>query len=312
MSAQSTMQPIDAAAARTPALAAVAAAAVRAIPPVWPLASSVAVNPFLGQSGQDLAQTAARLGRVAGIAVTMPRSWYQERIASGAITDDDLSGALSASPHARRPTSLATLKAAAATAAPPPKALPTVADIATEASGTDWPGLIAERFGGWAAGYFDAGQALWAAPQGKSAYAAWRAVATHDLTPEIIGLTGFATQVAEGPETAGQALAAAVARLGMPAAACETYFHQLLTSLGGWAQLARHRLWQAELAGGVTILAFEDDIGIARILRFIDGEDDDRSVVTDDLPDVLRAAWLDHCVTEDREHLALVYLFGRK
>lgn len=250
MSAQLTTQPIDAAAARTPALAAVAATAVRAIPPVWPLASSVAVNPFLGQSGESLAQTAARLGRVAGIAVTMPRSWYLERIASGAVTDDDLAGALSASPHAKRPASLAALKAAAATAAPPPKALPTVADLAAEASGTDWPGLIAERFGGWAAGYFDVGQALWAAPQGKSAYAAWRAVATHDLTPEIVGLTGFATLVAEGPETAGQALAAAVARLGMPAAACETYFHQLLTSLGGWAQFARHRLWQAELAGG--------------------------------------------------------------
>ncbi|WP_371298452.1 YbcC family protein [Azospirillum sp. TSH100] len=243
-------QPIDAAAARTPALAAVAAAAVHAIPPVWPLASSVAVNPFLGQSGESLAHTAARLGRVAGIAVTMPRSWYQERIASGAITDDDLAGALSASPHARRPASLAALKAAAITAEPPPKALPTVADLAAEAAGTDWPGLIAERFGGWAAGYFDAGQALWAAPRGKSAYGAWRAVATHDLTPEIIGLTGFATQVAEGPETAGQALAAAIARLDMPAAACETYFHQLLTGLGGWAQFARYRLWQAELAGG--------------------------------------------------------------
>nr|WP_247894460.1 DUF2309 domain-containing protein [Azospirillum sp. B510] len=234
---QSTLRPI-------------AAAAARAIPPVWPLASSVAVNPFLGQSGESLAQTAARLGRVAGIAVTMPRGWYQERIAAGAISDDDLAGALAACPHAQAPASLAALKIAAATATPPPKALPTVADLAAEAAGTDWPGLIAERFGSWAAGYFDAGQALWAAPRGKSAYGAWRAVATHDLTPEIAGLTGFAARVADGPETAGQAQAAAVARLGLPAAACETYFHQLLTSLGGWAQYARYQLWQAELAGG--------------------------------------------------------------
>ena len=29
--------------------------ACRAIPPVWPLASSVAVNPFLGQTGEGLA-----------------------------------------------------------------------------------------------------------------------------------------------------------------------------------------------------------------------------------------------------------------
>ena len=30
----------------------------------------------------------------------------------------------------------------------------------------------------------------------------------------------------------------------------ETYFHQLLMTLGGWAQYARYKLWQAELAGG--------------------------------------------------------------
>ena len=70
--------------------------------------------------------------------------------------------------------------------------MPTIADLAAEASGIDWPGLIAERFGAWAAGYFDEGQALWAAPRGRGAYAAWRAVATHDLTPEIAGLSSFA------------------------------------------------------------------------------------------------------------------------
>jgi hypothetical protein len=30
----------------------------------------------------------------------------------------------------------------------------------------------------------------------------------------------------------------------------ETYFHQLLMSMGGWAQFARYRLWQVELGGG--------------------------------------------------------------
>ena len=39
--------------------------AARAIPPVWPLASSVAVNPFLGQTSESLAVAGARLARVA-------------------------------------------------------------------------------------------------------------------------------------------------------------------------------------------------------------------------------------------------------
>ena len=73
----------------------------------------------------------------------------------------------------------------AAGQAPPPSALPPVAALAAAASGIDWPGRVAERIGLWAGGYFDDGQALWAAPRGNGAYAAWRSFASHDLAPEI-------------------------------------------------------------------------------------------------------------------------------
>lgn len=228
--------------------------ACRAIPPVWPLASSVAVNPFLGQTHEDLATVGARLARVAGAPVTMPRHWFQAQIADGSINDDDLRAALARAPAATRPISLGALKAAAQQPVPAARALPTIADLAAEASGIDWPGFIAERFGAWAAGYFDEGQALWAAPRGRGAYAAWRAVATHDLTPEIVGLSGFANFVSEAPETATDAMASAVQRLGVPAAAAPTYFHQMLMTLGGWAQYARYRLWQAELGSGTDAI----------------------------------------------------------
>jgi uncharacterized protein YbcC (UPF0753/DUF2309 family) len=225
-------------------------AAADAVPPAWPLAATVAVNPFLGQAGEDLAHVAARLGRIAGVATTMPRDWYAARIAVGAITDDDLAGALDAAGPAQRPVSLAALMGAVGEPMAPPAALPTVADLAAAASGIDWPAIIADRFGTWAAGWFDEGQALWAAPQGRSAYVAWRAAATHDLTPEILGLRGFATTVAAAPEIATAALSEAAARLGVPAAGAASYFHQLLTTVGGWAQAARYRRWQAELNGG--------------------------------------------------------------
>ncbi|MDE2582362.1 MAG: DUF2309 domain-containing protein [Rhodospirillales bacterium] len=223
--------------------------AARAIPPAWPLASSVAVNPFLGQAGESLARTGARLARVAGVAVTMPRRWYREKISAGAISDEDLLEAWANAPPELRPADLAALKAAAAVDAPMPRALPTIADLAAEVSDFDWPGLVAERFGAWAGAYFDAGQALWAAPRGKCAYAAWRAVAMHDLTPEIAGLGGFALHVAQAPESAVAAIARAADRLDLGAAGAETYFHQLLMTLGGWAQYARYQLWQAERAG---------------------------------------------------------------
>jgi uncharacterized protein YbcC (UPF0753/DUF2309 family) len=231
-----------------PLAGAVADRAARAIPPVWPLTASVAVNPFLGQAGETLAMAGARLARVAGASVTMPRSWYQTRIATGAISNEDLLAAWTRAPANVRPADLAALKEAAARDAPRPEALPTIADLAAETSGIDWPGLIAERIGAWAAGYFDEGQALWSAPRGRNAYAAWRAVATHDLTPEILGLSGFALHVSEAPETATAAIARAATRFGLGEAAMETYFHQMLMTLGGWAQYARYKLWQAELA----------------------------------------------------------------
>lgn len=223
--------------------------AARAIPPLWPLAASVAVNPFLGQTNEPLSVAAARLRRVAGAALTMPRAWYAERIRSGEIADEDLAAALEAAGEKLPNETVTSLKLAAEAKTTCPSMLPTVAELATEVSMIDWTSLVAERVGHWAAGYFDAGQALWATPKGQSAYAAWRAFGTHDLTPEIMGLTGFASHVAHAPERAEEAVIRVVQALGIDAPALETYFHRLLMSLGGWAQYARYKLWQAELSG---------------------------------------------------------------
>ncbi len=223
-------------------------AAARQIPPLWPLASYVAVNPFLGQTHETLANVGARLRRIGGTPVAMNRDWYQERIATGQISDEDLTAALSASSHTAKPASVVALKEKATNARRLPRKLPMVADLAADVSGSDWPGLMAECFGAWAAGYFDKGQALWAAPRGSSAWAAYREHATHDLTPEIMGLKGFAGFVADMPNNAPQAIARSAKRLGLNKAALDSYFHQLLFSLGGWAQYARYELWRAELA----------------------------------------------------------------
>jgi hypothetical protein len=220
----------------------------RVLSPLWPLEATVAVNPFLGQTGQSLPQVAALLGRIGGMRVTMPNAWYRARIADGRITDADLEAALAEAP-AGAPATVAALKAAAEAEDATPEALPTIAHLAQEVSGVDWPGLIEARIGAWAAGYFDAGQALWQVTAGRGAYESWQIFASRDLTPEISGLAGFAAHVATQPGRARVALSLACDALGLKAAAAESYFHQLLLGLGGWAQLARQRLWQAEMDG---------------------------------------------------------------
>lgn len=222
----------------------------RAIPPAFPLTATVAVNPFLGQTGKDLATTAALLARVAGIRITQERSGYAAKLRAGEITDDDLAAALAACVSPLKPRDLAALMALVAQERASPQALPTIAELAARADGTDWPGVVARALGLWAAGHFDRGQALWSPAPGRSTYDAWRAWAVHDLTPEIAGLTGFCTHVAEAPDTAERAILRASESLGLSEAAAGTAFHRLLVDLGGWAQHARWLLWEAELKGG--------------------------------------------------------------
>lgn len=223
--------------------------AAYAIPPAWPLAATVAVNPFLGQTGEPFSTAGSRLRRIAGISVTMPRTWYLEKIDSGEVTRQDLAQALDAAVADSRPRTVDRLLAAAKRPTPKAKALETIADLAAQASGVDWPGLIAERISAWASSYFDEGQALWPAAHDKAPYSAWRAFAIHDLTPEISGLYRFSSFVQQWPLESLDAISSAAQQLGLSEDELPGYFHQLLFSMGGWSQYGRYQLWQAELAG---------------------------------------------------------------
>lgn len=245
------MNHADIAPARFSAVLEAAEAAGRAIPPAFPLDATVAVNPFLGQTGEDLATAAARLARVAGVRATRTGAEYAAAIADGRISSDDLAEALAACNSPLKPSSTLALRDKAETLGdgPSPRALPTVADLAAEATGIDWPALIDKCIGLWAAGHFDRGQALWGPAPGAEAFTAWRGWAMHDLTPEIAGLEGFCAHVACAPDTTERAILSAAETLGLSDAAAPTAFHRLAMSLGGWAQHARWLLWQAELVG---------------------------------------------------------------
>jgi len=61
-----------------------------------------------------------------------------------------------------------------------------------------------------------------------------------------------------------------------------------------------------ELARCVAILALEDDVGIGGVVGFVDGEDDDGAIVTDDVAGVEMAAGLFDLVGVDVEDFAFV------
>ena len=218
--------------------------AIAQIPPAFPLTATVAVNPFLGQARDPRPTAAARLARAGGIRIAEPRETLAARLADGRLTEADLSAAASATG-----LPLHALKEALSTPTARDLPLPTMAGLAQAASGIDWPEFIADRIGLWAAAHFDEGQALWPPLQG-GAFLSWRRFASRDLTSVIAGLPGFAAHVAMLPRDHRAALVVAADRIGLTPEAAPAYFHRLLMTLGGWAQVARARGWLAERDGG--------------------------------------------------------------
>ncbi|MFY0312104.1 YbcC family protein [Leisingera sp. D0M16] len=231
--------------------------AVKAIPPLFPLSSSVAVNPFLGQTGEPLAVAAARMARVAGTRITPERAHWAAKFDAGEMGEEDLRDALASAEGRFGQPDLQDVKDALRTESAPLSALPTVAELAADVSGIDWPGLIEERIGAWASSHFDQGQALWQPNRTGGAFSAWREFASRDLTPEIHGLKGFGAFVAATNRSHWRAIGRASEALGVSAEAAGTAYHRWLITLGGWAQYARYLLWQAELDGQADNTAAE-------------------------------------------------------
>lgn len=230
------------------------------IAPLWPLRQFVAVNPFLGFTGESFASACASLRRIAGAEMLMPRAFYRRTLADGTVTDLDLAVALARAGEGGRTAALdvAGLRRAARTdpmpLRRPEEVVATVADVLDAlADGnrqTSRTAFMVDEISRWCAAWFDEGQAAWG-PPGRTlkAYAAWRAAARHDCNPEVMGVTGFRATIAELPEEPLDAIATVVGRLGIPEQALEDYLFRALFDIGGWAAFVRHRVWTEALHG---------------------------------------------------------------
>ena len=217
--------------------------AIRKVAPLWPLKTFVAVNPYLGFTGQSFEATMADMARYAGARMALDRSAYLEAHAVGRITDPDLAMALARVPVADSPQALLE---AAKTQVPSPRPLKTMADL----TGAEWPQQVSERLSQFAAAWFDAGQASFAAPgQRQGLYAAWRAEMMLDYTSELLGIRDARKTATALPDTAQDLFGIAVEKLGLAEPQIVPYFTRLILSQPGWAGFARYKLWQAELYG---------------------------------------------------------------
>lgn len=249
-------------------------AACARIAPVWPLERFVAVNPYLGLADHRFVDAAERLATVAGARTTLPVATYLELLDEGRITEADLREALRAHPDLPADPAAFIASVRNATGDPSPRVL-TVADVATLVTGKDWGRLAVDRISAWAAAYFDEGQALWrSADRRQPLFSAWRAEASIDRVPEVMGLAGFRSAVRSLPEDPVAAAGQVLHGLGIPAVATELYVHALLSRVGGWAAHAARIVWERALAGDDddTLVAFAAVVlgwehGLLRSLR---------------------------------------------
>ncbi|MGB5366020.1 MAG: putative inorganic carbon transporter subunit DabA, partial [Polyangiales bacterium] len=136
------------------------------VAPLWPLESFVAVNPFLGLSGERFESACQTLSRVAGASMLMPREQYRAWIAEGRITSEDLEQALSLSRAVEgAPQTPEALHAALAdTPSYQSAVFQTVADVCDGGSEGESNRRVLEDISKWCAAYWDDGQSAWQMP----------------------------------------------------------------------------------------------------------------------------------------------------
>jgi len=233
-------------------------AAVRAacerIAPLWPLDRFVAVNPLMGLTHMRFPRAVAEMRAVRGARALAPARMLRTMLADGRITDADLAEALTWLPgDADAPATAAALKEAieALDDDPPHPTAATMADTIDAARDAGAAALAREQVAAWCAAYWDAGQATWRLPgrRERTPYAAWRATALLDRTPDVVGWRGAREAMAALPDDPMAAIRTVVDALDLPAEAVPVYLHAALASIGGWAAYVRYTGWPAALRG---------------------------------------------------------------
>ena len=209
----------------TPAELAPHLAAVGAIiPPLWPLADYVAVNPFLGLADRPFLAARQLLADVRVCDILPTAEWFRQRLSTGVITAADLDTAL-AECRDEHPEWFASLTVEACrallndepAAAGAERRYRTVSELVDERTGTRWTSHIVTDISRHCAGHFDRGQASWLSPWlSLPLYEAWRQRKQLSRRLDQLGIRGFRQLVAALPADPHEAILDLLARLAIP------------------------------------------------------------------------------------------------
>ena len=237
------------------------AAACAKVPPLWPLDSFVAVNPFVGISGMKFLEANELVKRTRHTEILLPSKYFAERCAAGDIQEEDFLEAKHVllktlpAPAARQVAgwqfdSWQMLLSPTNDATPNETRVLTFAEHCDRQLKTNWHSFIIDEISKWCSSYYDQGQSVWRLPNHKdSLLHTFRRIALEDLNPEMMGLKGFRQLLKELPSQADDLIWEALQRLQVPKTQTEEFLLRQLMTVSGWSGFVQHKVHQASLIG---------------------------------------------------------------
>ncbi len=233
------------------------------MPPLWPLKDFVAVNPFLGLSRNHFLEAAARLRRVAHGEILMTPEYYEEKIASGELSQEHLAAVLTQS-KATFPSpwkdhlpmlDLDDLEAQLRHAEGRDcyhKVL-TFAECLDLHHGRQKNLFIIEEISKWCSVYYDEGQSSWRMPwRHLPLFEAWREAALLDHNPSINGWSHFHATIRSLPDNPDAIICTAMERLQIPRPSLEEYLHRSLMTVSGWGSYIQCKVREDGMRGNAN------------------------------------------------------------
>lgn len=208
------------------------------IAPAWPLKNFVAVNPFTGFTDTTFAKTAKNLAERGNIRMTMPISFYLERIEKGEIIPADLENAFKKIGLAPNFVENFIKKAREIESKSEDSHSNgfTLTGIASDITGKDWSSFMVDRISSWASSFFDDYIALWnTSDTQKGLYNSWKNEAEIDRSTELMGLKNFRAKLKQLPNDHSEAIRFILSEIKLPEEAIEAYLHAVLLKTVGWS-----------------------------------------------------------------------------
>lgn len=252
----------------------------KVIPPVWPLADYVAVNPFLGVTDRKFLDAQEWLRNVRECDLIMPMTYFRSLWHHGQFSRGDIDKSLQQcrSEYPEWFADLETTDIVDVLASEPSidaenrRSFRTVSEVVDGLLRTNWTGHITNDVSRHCSAHFDLGQSMWESPwKGQTLYKSWKAAASVSRRMDCLGMRGFHRIVVELPDDPAAAVIHLLLKLPVPPKYWKNFLICELMSISGWASFIKYKVRQSAFAGaenndlvGIMAIRLAYDVALAQ------------------------------------------------